>query len=335
MIRHRKILPALLAGAGFLLALLAVLVLLAPRLINTAAFKERSLGLIERETGVRLSYSHAEVTLFPRPRVTVRGVGLEVPGEVNGTVASLEADPELLPLFRGEVRFASVLLEAPDFRVRLPAKEKPVSLEVIEKGLSSLLASLRQRMPGTVVTIRNGRLELSDGDGPIVSLRDLEAGIGLPPDRLTVRVRCASRYWEALSIDMSVRPEGLRAETRIETVGLRVRDLAVRLSPGAAPWLGETVLSLRGRIDSEGARSAKAEIAGAMPILTIWRGSRSRAVRVGAFKGALDLDEHGFHATLSDLALDEPRLRLSGDLAVFRGSPRFEVKVTGEGMEIA
>jgi AsmA-like C-terminal region/AsmA family len=335
MLRHRKILLALLAGAGFLLTLLTALLLLAPRLINTVTFKERVLTLLERETGVRLSFARAEVTLFPRPRVAVRGVGLDVPGLVHGTVAVVEADPELLPLFRGEVRIASVLLEAPDLRVRLPAKESPVSLEEIEKGFSSLLASLRQRIPGTVVTIRNARLELSDGDGPIVSLRELEARIALPPDRLTVHVRCASRYWESLSMETSVRPEGLRAETRIETAGLRVRELAERLSPGAAPWLGETVLSLRGRIDSEGVRSAKAEIAGAMPILTIRRGSRSRAVRVGAFKGALDLDERGIRATLSDLALDEPRLRLSGDLAVDRGSPRIELKLTGQGMEIA
>jgi hypothetical protein len=338
MVRQRKFLLALFAIAGFLLALLAVLFLLAPRLINTVAIKERLLALLARETGVRMSYVRAEASLFPRPRVALRGVGLDLPGLVHGTVATVEADPELLPLFRGEVRFASVLLEAPDLQVRLPAKEKkakPVSLEEIERGFSSLLASLRQRMPGTVVTIRNARLELSDGDGPIVSLRELEARIALPPDRLTVHIRCASRYWEALSIETSVRPEGLRAETRIVTSGLRLRELAERLSPGAVPWLGETILSLRGQIDSEGVRSAKAEIAGAVPILTIRRKSRSRVVRVRAFKGALDLGDRGIRATLSDLALDEPRLGLSGDLVVDRVTPRIEVKLTGQKMEIA
>jgi len=338
MVRQRKFLLALLAIAGFLLALLAVLFLLAPRLINTVAIKERFLVLLERETGVRMSYVHAEASLFPRPRVALRGVGLDLPGLVHGTVATVEADPEFLPLFRGEVRFASVHLGSPDLQVRLPAKEKkakPVSLEEIERGFSSLLASLRRGMPGTVITIRNGRLELSDGDGPIVSLRALEARIGLPPDRLTVRVRCASRYWEALSIETSVRPEGLRAETRIVTSGFRLRELAERLSPGAVPWLGETVLSLRGQIDSEGVRSAKVEIAGAMPIVTIRGKSRSRVVRVRAFKGALDLGDRDIRATLSDLALDEPRLRLSGELVVDRVTPRIEVKLTGQNMEIA
>ncbi|HEX9190895.1 MAG TPA: AsmA-like C-terminal domain-containing protein [Candidatus Deferrimicrobiaceae bacterium] len=335
---HRKIIYALAGGAGILLALLAALFLLAPRLINTAAIKDRALALLERETGVRLSYARAEITLFPRPRVAVRGVGLEIPGVAQGTAAALEADPAILPLLRGQVRIGNVLLETPDFRVRLPAKEetaKPVSLEEVEKSLSSLLETLRQRMPGTVVTIRNARLELSDGDGPIVTLREAGARLALPPDRLTVHVQCASQYWEGLTIDTSVHPEGLRAETRIEAAEFRIRELADRLAPGGVPWLGETVLSLRGRIDSEGLRSVKAEVTGAVPALTIRRGSRSRVARVRVLKAALDLNDKEIRAALSDLALDEPRLRLSGDLSVDRVSPRIEVRLTGQGLAIA
>jgi hypothetical protein len=39
MMRQRNVLPAVLAGAGLLIALLAALFLLAPRLINMAAVK--------------------------------------------------------------------------------------------------------------------------------------------------------------------------------------------------------------------------------------------------------------------------------------------------------
>src|SRR5512139_2288292 len=112
MAPYRKILLATFAGAGFLLVLLAALVLLVPRLVNTAAIKERALALLERETGFRLSYAHAEVTLFPRLRVAVRGVGLEAPGLAQGTVAALDADPAILPLLRGQIRIGHVLLES-------------------------------------------------------------------------------------------------------------------------------------------------------------------------------------------------------------------------------
>ena len=267
MTRSGKILLFLLAGAGILVALLAALVFLGPRLLNTKAVRELALAELERRTGVHLSYARAEVTFFPRPRVVVRGVVLDVPGLAAGTVTTLQVDPELIPLLRGQVRNGTILLEDPDVRVRIPPRPKPekaFSVEEFEGNLSSLLATLRRSAPATVVTVRNGRLELSDGDGPIVSLRELNARVGFPPERMTLQVRCASRYWERLSIESSLHPEGLRGDTRVETAGFRVRDFVDRLAPRAAPWLGKTVVSLRGRIETEGLRSlqARATLAG-------------------------------------------------------------------------
>ncbi len=334
---RRKFLLFVLGVAGLLVVILSSLVFFVPRLVNVAAVKSRVLSELEKREGVRLTFDRAEIVFFPRPRLSLEGVSLSVPGRVEGTVKRLEADISPLALFRNRIPIGSILAVAPEFRIRIPErekKEKPLSLEEVEGKVSSLLAQLEGRARGATVTVRDGRLDLFAGERPLLSLHGLQAGVVFPPDRLTVHVRCASTYWENLSIETSVRPEGLRAETRIETAGLRVRELAERLSPGAAPWLGETILSLRGKIESEGVRTAKAEVAGAMPILTIRRDTRSRVMRVSAFKGALDLDDRRIHATLSDLTLDEPRLRLSGDLAVDRVSPRIEVTLTGQGMEI-
>ena len=261
MTRSGKIILFLLAGAGILVALLAALVFLGPRLLNTKAVRDLALAELERRTGVHLSYARAEVTFFPRPRVVIRGVGFDVPGLATGTVKTLQADLELIPLLRGNVRNGAILLEDPDVRVRIPPRPKPekaFSVEEFEGNLSSLLATLRGRAPATVVTVRNGRLELSDGEKPIVSLRELNARVGFPPERMTLQIRCASRYWESLSIESSLRPEGLRGEARVETAAFRVRDFVDRLAPGAVPWLGETVVSLRGTIETEGVRALQA-----------------------------------------------------------------------------
>ena len=267
MTRSRHLSTVLLAGAGILLVLLAALVLLGPRLLNTKAVRDLAMAELERRTGIHLSYARAEVTLFPRPRVVVRGASIDVPGLAAGTVATLQVDLELLPLLRGTVRNGAILLEAPDFRVRIPPRAKPekaFSLEEVEGNLASLLTTLQRSAPAAVVTVRNGRIELSDGDGPIVSLRDLNARVGLPPERMTLQLRCASGYWEDLSIDSSLHPEGLRGDTHVETTRFRVRDFISRIAPGAAPWLRETVVSLRGRIETEGLRKleARATVAG-------------------------------------------------------------------------
>ena len=90
MTRSGKITLFLLAGTGVLVALLAALVFLGPRLLNTKAVRGappwRSSSSTTR---VHLSYARAEVTFFPRPRVVIRGGVLDVPGMAAGTVKTL------------------------------------------------------------------------------------------------------------------------------------------------------------------------------------------------------------------------------------------------------
>ncbi len=125
MTRSGKIVLFLLAGAGILVALLAALVFLGPRLLNMKTVRDRAMAALERRSGVHLSYARTEVTLFPRPRVVIRGVVLDVPGLAAGTVKTVQTELELIPLLRGNVRNGVLLLEDPDFRVRIPQRGKP------------------------------------------------------------------------------------------------------------------------------------------------------------------------------------------------------------------
>lgn len=315
MTRSGKISLSLLAGAGILAALLAALVFLGPRLVNTKAFRDLALSELERRTGVTLSYARAEVTLFPRPRVVIHGVVFDVPGLAAGTVKTLQADLELIPLLRGSVRNGVLLLEDPDVRVRIPTRPKPgkpFSVEELEGTLSSLLTTLRRRAPATVVTVRNGRLDLSsDEEKPIVSLSELNARVGLPPERMTLQLRCASRYWESLSIESSLRPEGLRGEARVETAGFRIRDFVDRLAPGAAPWLGKTVVSLRGTIETDRFRSLQARATLSGSTIT-FPGIGLALVEVGGETSFSDgiLTGRGLSARLGNSRVREGTLRM-------------------------
>ncbi|MBP2686256.1 MAG: rane protein-like, partial [Deltaproteobacteria bacterium] len=337
MTRSRRIILYLLAGAGILSVLLAVLVLLGPRLLNTKTVRDYAATELERRTGVRFSYARVVTSFFPRPLVVVHEAAFEVPDLLQGKLPKLEAAPELLPLLRGKVRVGSLLLEGADLRVRIPAGPKPekaFSAEELEGKLASFLAALERNSPATVVSMRNGRVELSDPDGPIVSLRGLNARVGFPPEQMTLSLRCASGYWDDLSIESSLHPKGLRGDTRVEAARFRIGDFVKRLSPEAAPWLGETELSLRGRIASEGLRTAKADFSGGVPALTIRRGARSRTVRVRSFEGSAEWTEKGLKANLSDLSVDDPRIRLSGGLTVDREAPAASARLEGPEADI-
>ena len=211
---NRKRILIVLGAAGLLVALLSFLVLLAPRLVNVAAVQRRVLSELESQAGVRLSFDRAELVFFPRPRLTLEGVSLSVPGRAEGTVKRLEASVSPFSLFRSRVRTGALLAVAPEIRVRIPEREKismPLSLEEVGEKISSLLAQLGSRAPGATVTVRDGRLDLAYGERSLLSLRDLQAAVAFPPDRLRLRLSCASQFWDRLDVEGTLRSEGVRS----------------------------------------------------------------------------------------------------------------------------
>ena len=334
---RRKFLLFVLGAAGLVVALLSFLVILAPRLLNVAAVKSRVLSEIERQAGVRLSFDRAEFVFFPRPRLSLEGVSLSVPGRAEGTVKRLEADISPLALVRNRVPIGSLLAVAPELRVRIPEgekTEKPLSLEEIEEKISSLLARLEARVPGATVTVRDGRLDLSEGDRPLLSLRDLQAGVAFPPDRLRLRLSCASPYWDRLEVEGTLRSEGLLGEARIVAKGIRPLPILERFAPGAAPVLGDASLSLQARIESKGFRSLRADVSGTIPALELRRGSRALSLQGATVTGAVRLDDGNLHVSVSRLELASPPVRLAGTLDMGATSPRIRLEVSGEETEI-
>ena len=81
-------------------------------------------------------------------------------------------------------------------------------------------------------------------------------------------------------------------------------------------------------------RSLKADVSGTIPSLEIRRGSRSLALEKAILEGAVRLEEGNLQVSVSRLDVDAPRLRLSGTLAVDRGSPRIRLELSGQEAEI-
>src|SRR5208283_655000 len=97
MRKYTRALLWIAAAAGAVLALLAVLLFLAPLLINLEPAKERVVTDISQATG-----------------------GILVPETISGTFDSLSIDPGIYMLLQGKVRVARLSLERPDMRMSLP-----------------------------------------------------------------------------------------------------------------------------------------------------------------------------------------------------------------------
>jgi len=334
---RRKLLLFALGAAGLVALLLSSLVFLVPRLVNVPAVRSRVQSELERRIGGRLSFDRAEYVFFPRHTLSIEGVSLSVPGWADGTVKRLVADISLLGLLRNRVPIGSLLAMAPELRVRIPERgkeEKPLSPAEIEEKISSLLGQLGERVPGATVTVRDGRLDLSEGERHLVSLRNLQAVVAFPPDRLRLRLSCASQFWDRLEVEGTLRSADLLGEGRIEAKGFHFLPILERLAPGTSSFLGDSTLSMHARIESKGARSFRAGVSGTIPALELRRGSRSLALHGATMTGTVLLEEENLNVSFSRLEVESPRIRLAGTIAVGGTSPRIRLEISGEELEI-
>ena len=117
MTQSKKIAYRLAWAGGFLLLLLALFFLSAPRIVNLEAVKGRAVGRFAEETGGQLAYQNAKLSFFPRPHLILSSLNFAIPDRLSGSVERLTFYPKLLPLLRGEIRIKRFRAIKPDLVV--------------------------------------------------------------------------------------------------------------------------------------------------------------------------------------------------------------------------
>ena len=195
------------AVAAIIIATVLLLVLLfVPLFIKTAPIEHKIRSLVAKHTGDAVTLQRIDISLLPRPRLIVRTVGISFPGMVMGTLESVHIYPELLPLFRGRIHIAKVLLERPalvmefsEHRERRQEKKEPVSPEEQRTKIASAIASIRSFAPELVFDVDEGSLAVDSDDKRIMSVRDLQARLSLPTNGFDIAITGNVDHWGMVS----------------------------------------------------------------------------------------------------------------------------------------
>ncbi|MFA6148182.1 MAG: AsmA-like C-terminal domain-containing protein [bacterium] len=320
-----------------LVALLAALAFLMPRWINGEAVKAGILARVSRATGGTMRYDRLDLAWFPRPRVVVRRLVMDLPHRAAGSVESLTLYPAVFPLFRGGYRVAKIVADAPDLAVEIPPRgkeEKPLTIEEVRVRIAELLSALSADAPGLVIEVRRGRVALSIGPRPVCALREVEGRIVLPPKRLEVDVRCASNLWENLTLNGSLDAAEWNGRGTIGVAGLDLAPFAESFLP--EEWRRRVA----GRADLGagfvigGFRTLKAEVRGESPSLSVRRGNGTAAVSGLRIVGSIESGGRETAVSVTRLSLESPRLRVSGRLVLDRAAPHGALELFGGDVDI-
>ncbi len=341
MSRKRKRLVWVLRALGAFLCLLLALLVLAPRLINLEPIKEKVLASFSQKLGGQVEYQRIGISILPRPCLVLHEGNLSIPGKITGTMESLTIYPKVLPLLKGQVRISKLLADAPDFKIDLPRQPKnhekggdDISLALIEKKVTPILAVMVLKAAGLRVQVERGRLSFLEGNNPWLWFQDIEGRIGLPPDTLNLAITCKSNLSEEISFNGGLDSEDLRGKGRLVLSRLRPQVVTDLLFPKASMHVADAEMDLSAVFKIDGPKTFQTDLDGNVSRLTLRKGNEKLVLKGATLNGGVYLDGDKTRVSLSQLDMDYPRLGMTGELLMGPGQRRVSVRLEGKGVDV-
>jgi hypothetical protein len=322
--------------------LIIVVMVFTPRLINLTMVKQNIKATVSKSLGGRITYSNLKLSYFPRPHVLIHKAEIAIPDSFTITIQWLRIYPKILPLLRGSLQFDVVRLDYADYLMKLPQIKDPASrppeqnpsIDEIVKTLTKAVRGLPEfKLPDLNLRIKNGKVNLVDPFGRKFKLRELQAAYLRSKDKLDFSIKCKSNLWEQIEINGSLNPSDFKGLGRVRLSRFRPQTLIAYLLPDSTFQITDTRANMTIDFESDGAGSIKADFNGAIPVLELSHGREKLVIKGPRIKGTLAVDEKTTRATLTELALDYPRLNLTGTFVYDENQKDIQLSIDGSKIE--
>ena len=311
----RRIIAWLAGLIGLAVILLLLAALLLPRVLDSQAVRERIRAFVSSKTDADLAISKIDLTWFPRPAVTMRGISASFGKQVTGKIQSITARPSVAGLLRRTFDISRVELSGVALSLALQG-EKPLDIDAVEGQLRALLTSLATQAPRLIVVVSDSSVELRSGARPPLIITNLNGRLRAPPGALEIHLHSGSNAFDSLQLELSIAADTLATAGRARFDRLRLPEALASISPRPLPYLGSGDASLDVALTSVGLRKVQAEIEASAPSVTLVRGQRSTVLDGVALKAAVGEDQGMVRAAIERLDVRSPRVSLTGEVTV-------------------
>jgi hypothetical protein len=328
------------AAAGAVLAFFAILVLLAPLLINLEPARERVVTDISQAIGGRLDAQRIDLHLFPRPCFTLRTGSISVPEVISGTFDSLSIYPEINMVLRGKVRIAQLIVERLDMQMTLPEDLykigglKQFSLKAIDDGLAFVVAKVAPKAPGLLLSIKKGSLALLERNRSAFLFSDVDARASLHGKRLKIAVTSNSNVWKVASFAGWVKAGDFEGEGRLQVTQLRPDLIAQNLLPALEPRIEDSEMNLSLSFGASGVKVVHAELQSDVSSATLRKGRQILTLKKVGLKATLH--ERGDNTVVSFALLDgtHPQPAMSGKVSADQSSSQTRLELFANEVDV-
>jgi len=331
----RRIIKWLAGLGGLCVLLLFAAALLLPRIVDSQTVREKIGSLLLAKTNGNVTIQNIDLKWLPRPAVVVRGASLRFADKISGKIQSIEVYPSILGLLRGQLDISRVEVASPALSVRLPEPgDEPLNIDEIEASIRGLIASFATEIPGMIVGVKDGSVEVRIGDRPPVMIRELEGRLVAPPGEMQLQISSRANVFDSLRLEENIVGDTLATKGSIRINRLRLRESMASLFPRPDQYVEDGEISFDVVLTSVGLKKIKAEVEGTVPSLRLARGDRKTVIDGATFKGVISRDQGIVNAVIQRLDLVSPRLTATGELTADPASTT-QLKLAGQNVDVS
>ena len=345
MIAKKKLYFWIIGILGTLFLLLGVTLLLLPHIINLEPVKQKIQAAVSQMIAGEMQYRGAELTFFPEPRVVIHQVRIVIPDKAIISMERMTVVSQIIPLIKGKVKISLVQAEQPAISLDLagggPKKEKTeeesirLFSRVISETIAPFVGAWESKAPHLAILVEKGQLILTEAQQPVFWFRDIQVRAQLPPDQLRVDLACQSNLWGNISVAAQVDTKDLNGTGNIEATDLHPHVLLNYLAPATPPLFGDSRGNLRISLKVDQGKVLQGKLQGSSPYLTIHRGEKKWVLKGKTLNGAFRWQDDQIDFSLTELRLETPRIRLSGEVFIDPAAPHIRMAVAGRDVDVS
>ena len=189
-------------------------------------------------------------------------------------------------------------------------------------------------MPGLIVTIREGKLDLTEAGERAFFFDLIQLRLSTLQKKVEIELTSRSNLWDECTISSSIEADDLKSEGSVRIAHLRPDILIARLSKEAAAQIEVSDGALSVKFDARGLRVVKASFESSVSGLAVSRERRRLALGDGNIEGDLSIDPAAVSVQIKKADISRPALHLSGQYNLDRNSGITTVDVEARAIAV-
>jgi uncharacterized protein YhdP len=324
MISRRKIVIRLITGLFAVLILMTAIVLLAPKVIDTKWVKDVIRSHFQKELDGTIDFTHVRLDLYPSPRVMLDQVSLSMPDVVSGKADSVSISPNIPSLLSGKVQIDSLRIESADLDYTLTKKAgagkqdaQPFSLHELGKKVQAMVSALPEpKIPELDFQVTNSRVKLFNNGRQFLALNAVNSHLEGPATRRQITLNCKSDLWQSIAINGLLNTITFKGSGKVQLTQFQPQGLAAEKSADDSFQVTDAPADLTIDLKTEGSGQLQADVHGASPHLKFKFAKKELDFKNPRIKAAFSVDNKSLSLSLSELAMDNPRLKVTAKLTL-------------------